>query len=383
MIKVWNFEFNNAPGRALPDYEDTDFVQGVYDAAFARLVDLERIGFEGVFFSEHHFLDSLSPNPNLLIAALARITKRLRLGVMGNVLAFHQPWRLAEDLAMLDYITDGRLEIGTATGIPIEFMFVNIPVADVRPIYAEMLQFLDKARDHRKFSHEGKYWKYDDIMVMPRLKKVGRRREWVTIYSPGTAQMAARRDAKVATGYQSTEGAAAAFAAYRLAAAEAGHAVGPDDVALRRQVMIWDSDAAAETLHKELLANAIERQKKTFRPLTERMAKQQGAGMPAGIAQSGVKDAAAVPMARTDPRRTDFTPLTAGFVHMEDEFIYGSPETVAEKIVAQCRRTGAGNLLAYHSDSLEREELAHHYRLWERVLPMLEAAEIVAEPGAI
>jgi alkanesulfonate monooxygenase SsuD/methylene tetrahydromethanopterin reductase-like flavin-dependent oxidoreductase (luciferase family) len=375
MIKVWNFEFNTAAGRAIPNYEDTDFVQGVYDRAFARLVDLERLGFEGVFFSEHHFLDSLSPNPNLLIAALARLTKRLRLGVMGNVLAFHQPWRLAEDLAMLDYITDGRLEIGTATGIPPEFTFVNIPLQDVRPMYAESLEILDRAREHKMFSHDGKYWKYEDILVMPRLKRVLRRREWVTMYSPATAEMAARRDAKVTTGYQSTASAAKSFAAYRKAAADAGITVGPDDMAIRRQVMIWDTDAAAEALHKELLATAIERQKKIFRPLGERAAKKR-AVMPEGVAQSGVRDAAAVPNPRLDPNRTDFTPFTSGFVDMNDEFIYGSPETVAEKIVAQCRETGAGNLLAYHSECLEEDELKHHYKLWERVLPMLENARL-------
>jgi alkanesulfonate monooxygenase SsuD/methylene tetrahydromethanopterin reductase-like flavin-dependent oxidoreductase (luciferase family) len=373
MIKVWNFEFNTASGRNVPDYEDTDFVQGVYDRAFTRLVDLERLGFEGVFFSEHHFLDSLSPNPNLLIAALARLTKRLKLGVMGNVLAFHQPWRLAEDLAMLDYITDGRLEIGTATGIPPEFMFVGISMDDVRPMYAEMLQFLDQAREHKMFSHHGKYWNYDDLLAMPRLKKVARRREWVTRYSAATAGMAARRNAKVTTGYQSTASAATAFAAYRKAAAEAGNAVGPDDMAIRRQVMIWDTDAGAAALHKELLSSAIERQKKIFRPLTERMAKKQGA-MPEGVAQSGVRDAAAVP--RQGPSRTDFTPFTSGFVDMNDEFIYGSPDTVAHKIIAQCRQTGAGNMLAYHSECLEEDELAHHYKLWERVLPRLEAAKV-------
>ena len=373
MIKVWNFEFNTAAGRAIPDYEDTDFVQTVYDKAFARLVDLERLGFEGVFFSEHHFLDSLSPNPNLLIAALARLTKRMRLGVMGNVLAFHQPWRLAEDLAMLDYITDGRLEIGTATGIPPEFMFVGIPVADVRPMYAEMLQFLDQAREHKMFSHHGKYWNYDDLLAMPRLKKVPRRREWVTMYTPGTAEMAARRDAKVTTGYQSTASAAKSFAAYRKAAADAGIVVGPDDQAIRRQVMIWDTDAQAEALHKELLETAIERQKKIFRPLTERMAKIQGA-MPEGIARSGVRDAASVPQTGGPPK--EFAPFTAGFVDMNDEFIYGSPATVADKIIAQCRQTGAGNMLAYHSECLEDDELTHHYKLWERVLPILENANV-------
>lgn len=374
MIKVWNFEFNTASGRAIPNYEDTDFVQTVYDKAFARLVALEQLGFEGVFFSEHHFLDSLSPNPNLLIAALARMTKRMKLGVMGNVLAFHQPWRLAEDLAMLDYITDGRLEIGTATGIPPEFMFVGIPVEDVRPMYAEMLQFLDKAREHKMFSHYGKYWNYENLLAMPRLKKVARRREWVTMYTPATAEMAARRNAKVTTGYQSTVSAAKSFVAYRTAAADVGIAVSSDDMAIRRQVLIWDTDAEAEALHRELLETAIARQKKIFRPLTERMAKRQEP-MPEGVARSGVRDAAWVQRADDPPK--EFAPFTAGFVDMNDEFIYGSPDTVAEKIIAQCQRTGAGNMLAYHSECLEDGELAHHYKLWERVLPILDDAEIV------
>jgi len=373
MIKVWNFEFNTASGRAIPNYEDTDFVQTVYDKAFSRLVDLERLGFEGVFFSEHHFLDSLSPNPNLLIAALARLTRRMKLGVMGNVLAFHQPWRLAEDLAMLDYITDGRLEIGTATGIPPEFIFAGIPVEDVRPMYAEMLQFLDQAREHKMFSHHGKYWNYDDLLAMPRPKKVARRREWVTMYTPATAEMAARRNAKVTTGYQSTASAAKSFAAYRMAAAEAGITVSPDDMAIRRQVMIWDTDAEAEALHTELLESAIQRQTKIFRPLTERMENKPGT-MPEGIARSGVRDAASVQQAGGPPK--EFAPFTAGFVDMKDEFIYGSPETVAESIIGQCRQTGAGNMLAYHSECLEEDELAHHYKLWERVLPILEAANI-------
>ncbi|MGH6981511.1 MAG: hypothetical protein ACREFC_09925, partial [Stellaceae bacterium] len=132
----------------------------------------------------------------------------------------------------------------------------------------------------------------------------------------------------------------------------------------------WDTDAAAEALHQELLETAIERQKKIFRPLTGRMAKKQGA-TPEGVVRSGVRDAAAMP--RASPPK-EFAPFTAGFVDMNDEFIYGSPRTVADKIIAQCRRTGAGNLLACHSECLEEDELAHHYKLWEQLLPMLECA---------
>jgi alkanesulfonate monooxygenase SsuD/methylene tetrahydromethanopterin reductase-like flavin-dependent oxidoreductase (luciferase family) len=274
---------------------------------------------------------------------------------------------------MLDYITAGRLEIGTATGIPPEFMFVGIPVEDVRPMYAEMLQFLDKAREHKMFSHHGKYWNYENLLAMPRMKKVARRREWVTMYTPATAEMAARRNAKATTGYQSTASAAKSFAAYRTAAADAGITISSDDMAIRRQVMIWDTDAEGEALHRELLETAIERQKKIFRPLTERIAKRQEP-MPEGIARSGVRDAASVQRADGPPK--EFAPFTAGFVDMNDEFIYGSPDTVANKIIAQCRQTGAGNILAYHPECLEEDELAHHYKLWERVLPILNDADI-------
>ena len=100
-IKTWTFEFHVIPGRGVPDYEDRALVQHTFDRNLQRLVELEGYGFEGVFFSEHHFLNSLSPVPNLLIAAVAKMTSRLRLGVMGNVLPFHQPWRLAEELATM------------------------------------------------------------------------------------------------------------------------------------------------------------------------------------------------------------------------------------------------------------------------------------------
>jgi hypothetical protein len=96
--------------------------------------------------------------------------------------------------------------------------------------------------------------------------------------------------------------------------------------------------------------------------------------MPGGIARSGVRDAASLQQAGGPPK--EFAPFTAGFVDMNDEFVYGSPDKVAEIIIAQCRKMGAGNMLAYHSECLEDDGLAHHYKLWERVLPILEAANV-------
>jgi alkanesulfonate monooxygenase SsuD/methylene tetrahydromethanopterin reductase-like flavin-dependent oxidoreductase (luciferase family) len=71
-----------------------------------------------------------------------------------------------------------------------------------------------------------------------------------------------------------------------------------------------------------------------------------------------------------------FTNLLDAIVHPGDEFIFGSPETVAERIIDQCRRTGAGNVACYHPAVFDEAQLEHHYKLWRQVVPLLHAAEI-------
>src|SRR5579885_1512344 len=106
MIKPWVFEF-------LPELGSPKIEPDPQDVAklIARYFDLwvrdEALGFEGIFFSEHHFGRSYSPSPNLLIAALAQRTTRLRLGVMGVVLPYYHPARVVEEIGMLDHITEG------------------------------------------------------------------------------------------------------------------------------------------------------------------------------------------------------------------------------------------------------------------------------------
>ena len=71
MINVWDFDFNQVPGAANPDYEDQALIQRAFDHNVELIVSLERIGFEGVFYSEHHFIKSMSPCPDLLVAMRA------------------------------------------------------------------------------------------------------------------------------------------------------------------------------------------------------------------------------------------------------------------------------------------------------------------------
>ena len=125
MIKPWIFEFLYAPGGPGEDVAP-EVATAVFDAGVAHWQHIDRLGFEGIFFSEHHFGLSYSPSPNLLIAAIARSTERLRLGTMGMVLPLYQPWRVLEEIGMLDHLTGGRLEIGCASGVPQELIQIGM-----------------------------------------------------------------------------------------------------------------------------------------------------------------------------------------------------------------------------------------------------------------
>jgi alkanesulfonate monooxygenase SsuD/methylene tetrahydromethanopterin reductase-like flavin-dependent oxidoreductase (luciferase family) len=95
-----------------------------------------------------------------------------------------------------------------------------------------------------------------------------------------------------------------------------------------------------------------------------------------------VVDAAAVQ--RNDPPAPGKRPFKGPFsVEIgADEFIAGSPKTVADKIIDQCRRLGAGNIMAYHSSTMEEAQVAHNYALWEQVIPILAKADVLQTGAA-
>ncbi|MGH6670505.1 MAG: LLM class flavin-dependent oxidoreductase, partial [Xanthobacteraceae bacterium] len=154
-------------------------------ALFARYLDLcvrdETLGFEGIFFSEHHFGRSYSPSPHLLIAALASRTKTLRLGVMGVVLPYYHPARVIEEIGMLDHLTGGRLEIGTAIGVPQELSRLNLTMAEAREPNDEIVAVLDAALSDRIVSHQGKYFSFSNLRLLPRPLQQPSPPRWTTV----------------------------------------------------------------------------------------------------------------------------------------------------------------------------------------------------------
>ena len=345
MIKPWIFELFGAPGGR----SATPAEPHVTAEHFAWHLDLwrraEAWGFEGIFFSEHHFGLGYSPSPNLLIAAMAKQTKTLRLGVMGVVLPYYQPWRVVEEIGMLDHLTNGRLEIGTASGIPQEMARIGLSVEEANARNAEAVAILDAALASPVISHHGTFWSFDDLRIEPRPLQQPAPPKWTTVVSIESARKAARRGSKLCTGFHPIERIAEIFDAYRDEAARAGHPAGPDQLAIRRNITVAQDEAAAHEASRTALR--LYRQALTHDPR---------------YTESPVPDAPGP---------------THGFSVGEDEFIAGTGEQVAEQIIAQCRRVGAGHFLSTVERSAPREQRMANFELYARhVIPALRRARV-------
>jgi alkanesulfonate monooxygenase SsuD/methylene tetrahydromethanopterin reductase-like flavin-dependent oxidoreductase (luciferase family) len=341
MIKPWVFEF-------LPELGGPNVEPDPRDVAnlFARYLDLwvrdEALGFEGIFFSEHHFGGSYSASPNLLIAALGTRTKRLRLGVMGVVLPYYHPARVVEEIGMLDHLTGGRLEIGTAIGVPQELRRLNMTMAEARERNDEIVAVLDSALANRVISHRGKYFSFSDLRLLPRPLQQPSPPRWTTVVSEESARRAARRRIRISTGFNSTQTIKRIFDAYREEANAAGFDASPDYLALRRRVTVGPTNEQAR-----VYGQAVSERLKSFVAQDERVS----ANVPDAPAPAG------------------------GFTLSDEEFVTGTPKDVAQNIIEQCRAVGAGHFLAVLNWSAPFEEVAQAHELFGReAIPLLRKA---------
>jgi alkanesulfonate monooxygenase SsuD/methylene tetrahydromethanopterin reductase-like flavin-dependent oxidoreductase (luciferase family) len=132
-------------------------------------VELERMGFDGVAFNEHHVTPyGLMNSPNLLAASVAQRTNKLKLLMYGNLLPIHDPLRLAEEIAMLDCLSNGRIICGVARGAPREYKVFNIPLEESRARFDECYEIMRLAWEEESFSYNGQFHQYQNIALWPR-----------------------------------------------------------------------------------------------------------------------------------------------------------------------------------------------------------------------
>ena len=130
----------------------------------------EELGFDEVWLTEHHFIDyGLAVDPATLAAAAASRTRRVRIGLAAAILPFHHPVRLAEQLALIDIISNGRLDVGLGRGNrPAEFLGYNVPAEESRERFDETVEVMRRAWTEDHFSHRGRFYTVPEARVIPK-----------------------------------------------------------------------------------------------------------------------------------------------------------------------------------------------------------------------
>lgn len=219
-------------------YSETD----AFDEIFAHAEAAERYGFDAIWLAEIHFSPTRSvlAAPLVIAAALAARTKVLKIGTAVHVLPLSNPLRTAEEAATVDHISRGRFEFGIGrSGIPTSYERFGVPYAESRDRMLEQLEIILKAWTQDTFSHEGTYFSYENVNLIPKPYQKPHPPVRMAVNSPDTFALAGRRGWPifVAVRLGSLMELVEPLREYRAAWKEAGHP-GEGSVALRVPIFV-------------------------------------------------------------------------------------------------------------------------------------------------
>lgn len=182
-------DFRSPPG------SDTDLAT-VYQEGLDQIVMLDELGLDLVWFTEHHFLDDGHlPNFVPVAGAVAARTSRIRISTDILLAPFAHPIRLAEDMAVLDLLSGGRMELGIGMGYAAhEFKGFGIPQPNRVSLTEELVEILRLAWSGERFSYCGKRYAFENLLVAPSPVQDGGPPLWIAGMSENAARRAARFD---------------------------------------------------------------------------------------------------------------------------------------------------------------------------------------------
>jgi probable F420-dependent oxidoreductase len=242
-----------------------NYVMGVdppFDVYYRDLMEqielAEELGFECFWFTEHHLMQygGPSPNPAQLIAAAAARTSKMRLGCSVSVIPLRHPVHIAEDYAVADAISGGRLEFGMGVGNnPREYKVFGVEFDEGRARFDEATEVILGLWTHERFTHRGRFWDFEDVTIYPRPVQQPHPPIWIAGLSEASLARAGRNGHNIMTVAhpRTPEETRPGVTAWRKSLAEAGY--GPAD----RQCLIHlrgyvGDDARARETGREAIA---------------------------------------------------------------------------------------------------------------------------------
>ncbi len=362
---------------ALWDRERTD---GLYQEYIDQLVYGEELGFDGLVLNEHHQnVYGLMPSPNLIAAALTQRTSRARIVILGNLLPLYlNPLRVAEEYAMIDSLSGGRLIAGFAVGGGPEAFNYNVPQPQARDRYWEAIDLIARAwTEDGPFEHEGPAYPLRYVNIWPKPRQTPRPPIWIPgALSLETMEEVARRGFDYFLSSRS-HGAATRQAALRFADIIEAHGgvYHPFRMGILLSVFVGETDEQAKADSQEgiwyFLRNTLKGHlRREGRMLTF------GPGVPSTSVRSWENY-----LRNSEPG----APMLGDAEDWDDldskaSIIVGSPATVRRKLWDLIEQAQVGNLLIqFHFGNMRPEHARNSMRLFAtEVAPALrrESAEL-------
>ena len=341
---------------------------GLSDAA----VLAEPLGFDSLFALEHHFTGyAMSPAPTQLLSYYAGRTKRITLGTAVIVLPWHDPVRVAEEIALLDVISGGRCLFGFGRGAAsVEYAGFRVPMEEARPRFVEAAQVVVKALTHEVFDWDGEFFKIPRTSIRPRPISHPERRFYASSVSPESAEIMAKLGFGVLVVMQDEWAKAAAdIPRYREVATGVGHT--PRPPIILTNVSIAESREEAHERAARYLSRKWDSIDTHYHFSDGHLASVKGYEFYGK-------------MAKTYSKMKD-----EGFRQKATEFyikiqVVGTPDECLQQLAELRRLTGLDHLVTeFAFGGMPHEEAELNMRLFaDRVMPVLQRDPAFAGPAA-
>jgi len=378
------------PGRHMPfplpgSYFDPEVAARSYEQHLAVWEEMDRLGYDGVGLNEHHTTPhGMMNSPNMMAAVGAQRTRKLKFFILGNLLPLHNPLRIAEELAMADCISRGRIMAGFARGVPREYKVYDVPMAESRARFDEALEVILRAWAEDTFTHEGKYWKYKDIAIWPRPYQRPHPPVWIPFTgSKETIECAAAGNFGAAIHHPHRGVVQDMIAYFGKKLSESGHRISPDQICMMTEA--WVADSAAEAVDEYgpyfLYFNNVLWHHGGNPP------GQKANPVAAGYVKSSSYDyvrpenASEAVIDREKARALNRSDVEAKVA--SGELAFGNASEVTERLIEQAEAVGANKLLINVNFGAMPNDLFMEQirRLGRDVLPKLQAHQVTRIPA--
>jgi alkanesulfonate monooxygenase SsuD/methylene tetrahydromethanopterin reductase-like flavin-dependent oxidoreductase (luciferase family) len=377
-VKVYNFDLlayphvpKDAPRTPVP----SNFFDPIKGAAnYAEHLDemtyCEELGLDGVVFNEHHYSSyGTMPSPNLIAAALSQRTKRIKIGVLGNILPLrNHPVRVAEEYAMIDCLSNGRLIAGFVRGIPAEYVWYGVNPEESRGRFQEAYDLIMTAWTNSVWSFEGEFYKLKDCAIWPRPLQQPHPPIWIAARSAESIEWCVKRHLPCAQVYQTTGQIEDTFNYYRTKAKEDGWEARPDDFILCRHIYIDESSKKAREVAEPAMRYFFSVYNRGFNDAINQTAADQQKLLAKLTSERSFNY-----FREGNRSRVDFSTLGWDELIKSGYMIAGDPDSVARQIQDQMKQIGADHFMGmFHIGNLAHEKVIASLNLFKKeIMPRL------------